>query len=641
MNPSAQKSFRLLLVDDDEDEYTILKRLVTDVKRLRFEIDWADSSEKALEASYQNLYDAFLVDYYLGSENGVEVIKQLVQQGIKSPIILLTGQGNYEVDEAAQQAGAVDYLAKEDLSFSILERSVRYALAQKNIQDELERRVQERTRDLIAEIQERKQAQELTRLSEARFRALTETTSAAILIIREMEIRYANPAVKAITGFDPEELMGQSLIKLAHPDYQLSLQQQGMGNPWAPDLPFRFELKIVRKDNAERWLDLTTGSIEYEHQPAWIVTAFDITDRDIAETELRKARDELEERVIERTAELRSAMEESRKRAEEIDALQNATSMLLSTIDLEELLANIVDAAQRAIPAAENAALYLLAPKKGGQPQGNGVEFKDPRIHYEERSKMKGYPAKVIRSDAPLLVANNHRAGRPSKKEEHEESIIAVPLSLEGHSLGALVLSNTSPGMFFASDIELLQSFAATAAIAIGNARQYGRIQKTAITDPLTGIYNRRGFFESGQNELERFRRYGHPLSILFMDVDKFKSINDVYGHAAGDRVLQVIVDRSCQSLRNMDIMGRVGGDEFAILLPETSLPKARTIAERIRRAVTEKPVSVRRKRLEVSTTIGVAAATREIPSMKVLLENADKALYRAKHKGRNRVVVG
>jgi diguanylate cyclase (GGDEF)-like protein/PAS domain S-box-containing protein len=649
MEASPEKSLRLLLIDDDEDEYIVLKSLVAGVDRIHFEVDWVDSAEKALQIHPDAPYDVLLVDYRLGAVNGLDIVEEFVRRGLKTPIILLTGQGNYEIDEAAQQAGAADYLAKDGLNFSILERTIRYAMEHKNTQAELERRVQERTQALYQEMGERQQAQEATRLSEARFRALAETTSAAIFITREMEIRYANPAAKMVTGYEPGELVTKSFLNLAHPDYRQSLQQQGLRNPWAPDLPFRFEVKIVRRDGAERWLDLTTGPIEYENGPACIVTAFDITERDIAEAELRRARDELEERVGERTMELRHsneklqiAVEESHKRMEAIDSLRNATSMLLSTIELENLLGHIVDAAQHAIPAAETASLHLL-PMEGVE-AGPVGDSKDKRIHIEPLGKIKGHPARAIRSGKPVLVsrvpdseaaASGNGGSRPRR---NRESAIAAPLMLEGKPLGALLLTSNDPGAFLKADLELLQSFAATAAVAIRNARLHGQVQQWAVTDPLTGALNRRGFFEISERELERFHRYGHPLSILYLDVDKFKSFNDRYGHLAGDRVLQAVVDRSCQKLRHMDVMGRLGGDEFAILLPVTSLARARKIAERVRRVMTDTPVAVGRRRLQISITVGVTTARAETPTLKALLEAADKAFYEAKEKGRNQV---
>jgi len=257
MDDNLECSFRILLVDDDEDEFVLLREQISNIKGVHYDLDWADSKEQALSVCKEKGYKAYLIDYRLGSANGVDLLRELSSEGIKAPVILLTGQGDHEIDETARQAGAADYLAKEQLNPPLLDRTIRYAIEHKNIQSELEQCVQERTRALEQEIQERKLAQEASRESEARFRALAETTSAAIFIVREMIIRYANPATKLVTGYSPGELIEGEFLELIHPDYRAPLQQHGLGEPWAPGLPSRYELKLVRKDGKERWLDLT------------------------------------------------------------------------------------------------------------------------------------------------------------------------------------------------------------------------------------------------------------------------------------------------------------------------------------------------------------------------------------------------
>ena len=651
MDDNLGNSIRILLVDDDEDEFVLLREQISDIQGVHFDLDWADSEEQALSVCKKKEYQAYLIDYRLGPANGVDLLRELISEGIKAPLILLTGQGNYEIDETARQAGAADYLAKDQLNSSLLERTIRYAIEYKNVQSDLEQCVQERTRALEREVQERQLAQEASRESEARFRALAETTSAAIFIVREMKIRYANPAAKMVTGYWPAELIEGEFLELIHPDYRAPLQQHGLGKPWAPGLPPRYELKLVRKDGKERWLDLTTGPVRFEGQDAWIVTAFDITERDMAEQELRKAKNKLEERIAERTLELRQlnknllvAGEESRKRAEELDALQNATSMLLSTLDLDSLLGNILDAACKAIPAAEKGTLHLIVSKTGQLQLRAATGFKESRPGRVLNSKTNGYLDKAIHAGKPLLIPDifskflSVSLDLQARELQNARSLIIAPLLVQDEPLGALLLSCSRPAAFSERDLHLLQSFAATAAVAIHNAQLYGEVQRLAVTDPLTGAYNRRGFFETGERELERFRRYGHSLSMIYMDVDAFKTINDLYGHHAGDQVLQAVVDRSHLHMRHIDVISRIGGDEFVILLPEATLVTAQGIAERIHQAVIEKPVPVLRKQLQITTTLGITEARTDTTHLEALLANADKAFYEAKHNGGNQV---
>jgi len=159
--------------------------------------------------------------------------------------------------------------------------------------------------------------------------------------------------------------------------------------------------------------------------------------------------------------------------------------------------------------------------------------------------------------------------------------------------------------------------------------------------DPLTGASNRRALMEMLELELRRCRRYRHSFALLFLDVDRFKSINDRYGHACGDRVLQQLVDLAGRLIRPPDMIGRYGGEEFAIGLVECDREGARQIAERIRLAVEQSSVLWKGRLVPVTVSIGVAMLTPDVTRVEALIDRADKALYRAKAAGRNRTEMG
>ncbi len=156
--------------------------------------------------------------------------------------------------------------------------------------------------------------------------------------------------------------------------------------------------------------------------------------------------------------------------------------------------------------------------------------------------------------------------------------------------------------------------------------------------DPLTQVSNRRALMESLELELRRSRRYHHPFTLLFLDVDRFKEINDRYGHAFGDKVLQRIVQIAGGQVRPPDIIGRYGGEEFAIGLVECSPEGAQRIAERIRLKIAEFSFAWEQNRASVTVSIGVAMLTPDIDRVETLIDRADQALYEAKATGRNRV---
>jgi diguanylate cyclase (GGDEF)-like protein len=161
------------------------------------------------------------------------------------------------------------------------------------------------------------------------------------------------------------------------------------------------------------------------------------------------------------------------------------------------------------------------------------------------------------------------------------------------------------------------------------------KLRTLAAIDPLTGLNNRRQFEALARAELARSQRYMRPLSLLFVDIDHFKSVNDRFGHETGDRVLRSVANVLTSAKRQSDIVGRIGGEEFAILLPETGKEAACTIAERFRQLV-----GTCGQHLGVTISVGVAGATATTAGIETLCRHADQALYEAKREGRDRVVV-
>ncbi len=165
------------------------------------------------------------------------------------------------------------------------------------------------------------------------------------------------------------------------------------------------------------------------------------------------------------------------------------------------------------------------------------------------------------------------------------------------------------------------------------------RANKLATTDELTGLWNRRYFMDALDSELERANRYGHIFSVLTLDIDDFKRVNDTLGHAAGDEVLQHMAVIFKNHLRQPDIPARMGGEEFSLFLSHTRLAEAATLAERLRLTIERTPAIYEEKKIFYTASIGVTAHNENAASKDKLLLLADKALYRAKAAGRNRVV--
>ncbi len=167
---------------------------------------------------------------------------------------------------------------------------------------------------------------------------------------------------------------------------------------------------------------------------------------------------------------------------------------------------------------------------------------------------------------------------------------------------------------------------------------QADKLKELATVDGMTGLFNRRHFFSLAEIEWARYQRHWRPLSLLMIDIDQFKSINDRFGHDVGDHVIIRIADICRQEKRNSDVVARFGGEEFLLLLPETDLEEAQNVAERLRRLVESREFSIASRAVNTTVSIGAAQANPYMETMFDLIKMTDQALYAAKNAGRNRV---
>ncbi len=219
-------------------------------------------------------------------------------------------------------------------------------------------------------------------------------------------------------------------------------------------------------------------------------------------------------------------------------------------------------------------------------------------------------------------------------------SLLVVPLSVDNKLIGIVAVGKKEPYAFGPKQMQILSSLGGQAAVAMANAMLYKRIEKLAITDGLTKVYNHRYFYRKIEEEAERSRRYGTIYSLLMLDIDYFKNFNDKYGHLAGDSALCQVARALTDNTRTIDVVSRYGGEEFAVILPETDFARAKLVAERIRRAIqnTHFPVSEDHPPVHVTVSIGVATCPQDATEVDKIIEMADKALYHAKETGKNRV---
>ncbi len=240
----------------------------------------------------------------------------------------------------------------------------------------------------------------------------------------------------------------------------------------------------------------------------------------------------------------------------------------------------------------------------------------------------------VLSSDAP---AARHRLSALAR-EEGIRCFVCLPLIFQQEQLGVLYMYRDDRDDFHADEIDLLKTFAHLAAGAICNARLYAKMTDLAQVDGLTGVLNRRSFDEQLALEVERAKRYGKRFSLLLLDVDHFKRINDAHGHPAGDAVLKFLAGVLRGAARNRgDVVARFGGEEFVILLPDTERGSALAVAERIRRQIERSAIEIpHQTSIGITASIGISCHPECADSAAALIAGADQALYAAKRAGRN-----
>jgi diguanylate cyclase (GGDEF)-like protein len=261
----------------------------------------------------------------------------------------------------------------------------------------------------------------------------------------------------------------------------------------------------------------------------------------------------------------------------------------------------------------------------------------------------EGLVGLVAKRRQPILIKDARREGRHpyySMTNIHKNaigpvSVLLMPLLDASEIIGVLELECRGWNVYHLSDIRRLESLIALAAMSLSNQRLHRVILHQAVTDGLTGVFNKRHALQLLNDEVRRADRYGNPLAIMMMDIDYFKKYNDTYGHVQGDVLLKQFTDVIKESVRSTDMIGRFGGEEFFVILPETTREAAIASAERIRDAVEKTRFPGHRDSGETvskTVSIGVAALREDANGTQALVEAADEALYRAKKDGRNRV---
>lgn len=332
-------------------------------------------------------------------------------------------------------------------------------------------------------------------------------------------------------------------------------------------------------------------------------------------------------------------LENTRRRAEESEILRQSIADVTSALDLDEVLDKILVNLAKVVPY-NSSCVFLDINGSLRMVAGRGLPNKDLILNTD------------ISADDPLM--STIRAARyPVTLRDAQQdprfcnwgdsfyirAWMGVPLIAREQVIGFLTIDSEEVGAYGPTQAALALAFANQVAAAISNARLFKRVQDLATIDPLTGLYNRRHFFDVAHQEFDFAHNQNSGLIALMMDIDHFKRINDTFGHQVGDQVLQTIAERLKRCLRTNDTICRYGGEEFTAILPGADLRVARAVAERLRLSANES-IETSVGPVSISISLGVAALDETCGSLDDLLKHADKALYVSKQMGKNRVSV-
>jgi diguanylate cyclase (GGDEF)-like protein len=326
------------------------------------------------------------------------------------------------------------------------------------------------------------------------------------------------------------------------------------------------------------------------------------------------------------------------------EALSEISLALSSSLKASATLEVLLEQVERVIPFDTAAVLLLegnqvrMASQRGFDRFGGAELIANFSLELEQAPNLQ-YMAYALCSHCVADV-DNFPGWVRTESSKHSKSWVGAPLVAREHLMGFLSLDKTEPGYYTKEHAKRLEVLARHAALALLNALNYGEVEQASITDYLTGAYNHRYFQQQLRVEWERASRTSHPLSLLIVDIDHFKNVNDAYGHLTGDQVLRVITTRMKGELRGSDQLARYGGEEFAVILPNTSTPGAENVGERLRRSISAFPIWVESLSIEITVSVGVATYPDQANTPQDLISRADQAMYQAKAHGRNCIYI-
>ena len=436
------------------------------------------------------------------------------------------------------------------------------------------------------DITERKQAEKKLINSEEKFRMLAESSSFAIMMHQGDRWIYANRAAEEISGYTEKELCGMHFWDIVHPDYRDMIKERGHNRQQGKVMPRAYEFKIIAKNGLEKWVILTGSPIQYEDKATALISVTDITERKITEAALMES--EIKYRRI----------------FESFEDLYYQTD-------------------EKGIIRVLSPSLYRLTGWSPDELIGKPVT--DVYVSPKDRKKLL---AEISRSgflrDYEVFL----------KKKDGTQTYASLTASILTDSDGRPC--GTSGTLRDITERKRLESQREVMLEALRDSEK--RYLELSIIDDLTQLYNSRHFHAQLEREIERSNRYGQPLTLLLLDIDKFKDFNDTYGHVQGDYVLSRLGHAIKRSLREIDSAYRYGGEEFTIILPMTMSEEGIVTAKRIQKELRKENFSpVLGQEVYITVSIGLAQYKPK-EEIKAFVHRVDQFMYKVKKNERGKI---
>jgi len=602
-------SVRVLLVEDDAVDRLACRRALGAQSDYTFDLEEADTARSGLHRVYDAPPDLILLDYHLPDMDGVEFLSELAARTgeVEVPVVMLTGAQDIAIAVDAMRRGARDFLVKDSegdylkLLPTVIHRVLR------------ESRAHADKRETEAQL----------RAAEARYRSLVEqiptiTFTAALDV--PGNLIYVSPQIQRL-GFTPEEWLASpdGVLNRIHPEDQARVLE-AFAHSYESGEPLRCEYRLLARDGEPRWfLDEARVVHDAAGAPLFLQgVLIDITDDKRHEAELEYHRSHLENQVVERTEQI----------AKQKDLLSETNSKLVREIDerreAEARFRLLLESAGEGIYGLDKEGRCTFINEAAAAMLGYAREELLGRethslIHHTQADG-SAYPEQACR------IYDAFRTGQASRGlvellwRKDGSSFLAEysaqPLHEAGRLTGAVLMFR---------DV--------TEAQALRHMLSY-----QASHDALTGLVNRQEFERRLERVFSEPRSEGEAHALLYLDLDRFKVVNDTCGHTAGDQLLRQITERLHECLRSRDTLARLGGDEFGVLLEHCPLDQAMRIATELRDAAQNYRFVWEGKPFTVGASIGLVPLSATTSSVSEVLAEADAACYAAKEQGRNRV---